>query len=58
LYNPAIVILKLALLMWFVALCISMVAIGKSRSWMPRLFLGGFVLLLLGFFLKLVSRII
>jgi hypothetical protein len=51
-------ILKLALLLWFVALCISLVAKGKSRSWMPRLFLGGFVLLLLGFFLKLVSRII
>lgn len=58
LYNPAIVILKLALFMWFVALCISLVAKGKSRSWMPRLFLGGFVLLLLGFFLKLVSRVI
>jgi len=52
------VILKLALLVWFIALCISLVATGKSRSWMPRLFLAGFVLLLLGFFLKLVSRVI
>jgi hypothetical protein len=52
------VILKLALFLWFIALCISLVVKGKSRSWMPRLFLGGFVLLLLGFFLKLVSRII
>jgi hypothetical protein len=58
LYNPALMILKLALLLWFIALCISLVAKGKSRSWMPRLFLGGFVLLLLGFFLKLVSRVI
>jgi hypothetical protein len=58
LYNSAIVILKLALFLWFIALCVSLVAKGKSRSWMPRLFLGGFVLLLLGFFLKLVSRVI
>jgi len=57
-YNPGLVILKLALLVWFIALCISLVATGKSRSWMPRLFLGGFILLLLGFFLKLVSRVI
>jgi len=52
------VILKLALFLWFIALCISLVAKGKNRSWMPRLFLGGFILLLLGFFLKLVSRVI
>jgi hypothetical protein len=44
--------------MWFVALLLSLVAKGRGRSWMARLFVGGFVLLLLGFFLKLVSRII
>jgi MFS superfamily sulfate permease-like transporter len=44
--------------MWFVALLLSLVAKGNGRSWMARLFVGGFVLLLLAFFLKLVSRII
>jgi hypothetical protein len=44
--------------MWFVALLLSLVAKGSGRSWMPRLFVGGFVLLLLAFFLKIVSRII
>jgi hypothetical protein len=51
-------ILRIALLMWFVALLLSLVAKGKGRSWMARLFVGGFVLLLLAFFLKIVSRII
>jgi len=44
--------------MWFVALLLSLVAKGKGRSWMARLFVGGFVLLLLAFFLKLVSRLL
>jgi hypothetical protein len=52
------VILKLALLMWFIALFLSLVAKGTGRTWMARLFVGGFCLLLLGFFLKLVSRIL
>jgi hypothetical protein len=53
------VILKLALLLWFVALFLSLVAKkGKGRSWMGRLFVGGFCLLLLGFFLKVISRVL
>jgi len=52
------VILKIALLMWFIALLLSLVAKGNARSWMGRLFVGGFVLLLLAAFLKIVSRIL
>jgi hypothetical protein len=52
------VILKLGLLLWFIALLLSLVAKGKGRSWMGRLFVGGFVLLLLAAFLKIVSRIL
>jgi hypothetical protein len=44
--------------MWFIALFLSLVAKGNARAWMARLFIGGFCLLLLGFFLKLVSRIL
>jgi hypothetical protein len=51
-------ILKIALLMWFAALFLSFVAKGAGRTWMARLFLGGFCLLLLGFFLKLISRVL
>jgi len=51
-------ILKLALLLWFVALALSFFAKGSGRAWMLRLFVGGFCLLLLGFFLKLVSRVL
>jgi len=52
------VILKFALLLWFIALFLSFVAKGSGRAWMARLFIGGFCLLLLGFFLKIVSRIL
>ena len=51
-------ILKIALLMWFAALFLSFVAKGIGRTWMVRLFLGGFCLLLLGFFLKIISRVL
>ena len=52
-------LLKLVLLLWFVALFLALVAKpGKGRSWMGRLFVGGFVLLLLAMFLKIVSRIL
>jgi hypothetical protein len=51
-------LLKIALLLWFIALLLSFTAKGNGRSWMPRLFLGGFCLLLLGVFLKLISRIL
>jgi hypothetical protein len=51
-------VVKIALLLWFIALFLSLVAKGSGRTWMARLFIGGFVLLLLGFFLKIVSRIL
>jgi hypothetical protein len=51
-------ILKIALLLWFIALLLSFTVEGKSRSWIFRCFLGGFCLLILGFFLKLISRIL
>lgn len=58
LYNPPQMLLKIALLMWFGALFMSLVAKGEKRSWMARLFVGGFCLLLLAMFLKIISRII
>jgi len=50
--------IKIVLLLWLVALLLSLVAKGSGRTWMMRLFVGGFCLLLLGFFLKLISRIL
>jgi hypothetical protein len=52
------VILKIALLMWFIALALSFLAKAEGRAWMVRLFIGGFCLLLLGLFLKVISRVI
>jgi hypothetical protein len=52
------VILKIALLMWFVALAVSFLAKAEGRTWMVRLFIGGFCLLLLAMFLKVISRVI
>jgi len=51
-------ILKAALLMWLVALALSFLAKGKDRTWMVRLFIGGFCLLLLGLLLKVLQRVI
>ncbi len=51
-------ILRFALLLWFIAILLSFTVEGRGRSWILRCFLGGFCLLLLGFFLKLVSRIL
>jgi len=51
-------ILKIALLMWFAALALSLFAKVNGRVLMMRLFIGGFCLLLLGFFLKILSRLI
>jgi len=51
-------LLKIAFLLWFGALFVSLVAKGKNRSWMARLFVGGFCLLLLAIFLKVLSRLI
>lgn len=47
-------VLRIALLMWFIAMAISFLAKGESRKWMARLFLGGFCLVLLALFLKLI----
>jgi heme O synthase-like polyprenyltransferase len=49
-------LLKTALIMWFLAMAISFFAKAQGRNWMARLFLGGFCLLLLAAFLKLISR--
>ena len=51
-------ILKIALLLWLIAFFLSLVAKGKGRGWMGRLFVAGFCLLLLGLFLKLISRVL
>jgi hypothetical protein len=51
-------IIKVALLVWFVALALSFLAKAKGRTWMMRLLLGGFCLLLLGLFIEVVSRVI
>ncbi len=51
-------ILKIALLMWFVALVLSLFAKAQGRVLMVRLFIGGFCLLLLGVFLKIISRLL
>jgi hypothetical protein len=51
-------ILKIALLLWLVAFFLSLVGRGKERTWMARLFVAGFCLLLLGFFLKVISRVL
>jgi hypothetical protein len=49
-------VIKLALFLWFIAFLLSLLAGAKARTWMARLFFGGFCLLLLGVFLRIVSR--
>jgi hypothetical protein len=44
--------------MWFIALALSFLAKAEGRMWMVRLFIGGFCLLVLGLFLKVISRVI
>lgn len=51
-------ILKIALLLWFIAFFLSLLAKKEGRTWMGRLFVAGFCLLLLGLFLKLIGRVI
>lgn len=51
-------ILKFALLLWFIAILLSFTIEGRGRTWIFRCFLGGFCLLLLAFFLRLISRIL
>ena len=48
-------VMKVALLMWVVAVAVSFLAKAEGRKWMARLFLGGFCLVLLAAFLKLVK---
>lgn len=50
-------LVKVALLMWFVALALSFLAKAQGRIWMLRLFVGGFCLLLLAMFLRVVKLI-
>jgi hypothetical protein len=51
-------ILKFALLLWFIALLLSFTVEGSKRSWIFRCFLGGFCLLVLGIFLNLIGRLL
>lgn len=51
-------IIKVALLLWFVAFAVSLLAKAEGRTWMVRLFIVGFCLLVLGLFLKVISRVI
>ena len=50
-------LIKIALLMWFVALALSFLAKAQGRIWMLRLFVGGFCLLLLAMFLRVIRVI-
>ena len=51
-------ILKVALLLWFIAILLSFTVEGRNRSWIFRCFLGGFCLLVIGLFFKIISRIL
>lgn len=47
-------LVRLAFLLWFIAVAISFLAKAEGRRWMGGLFLGGFCLVLLAAFLKLI----
>jgi hypothetical protein len=49
---------KVALLMWFVAVALLFLTRTAGRIWIVRLFVGGFCLLLLAFFIALMRRAI
>ena len=51
-------IIKVALLLWFIAFAISLFAKAQGRTWMARLAIAGFCLLLLGLFIKVISRVL
>jgi hypothetical protein len=51
-------LLKLALLMWLVALAIAFFSKAAGRAWMIRLFVGGFCVLLLALLVRIISRVI
>jgi hypothetical protein len=44
--------------MWFVALAIAFLTKTARRTWMIRLFVGGFCVLLLALFVRIISRVI
>ena len=46
-------LIKIALLMWFAAFLVSLVAKAEGRGWMPKLALAGFCLMLLAALIKL-----
>lgn len=52
--------IKIVLVLWFIALILSLLARrgSRGRAVMVRIFIGGFCLLILGFFLKLISRLL
>jgi len=56
--DPAPMIIKLALFMWLTTFALMIFARAKARTWIARLALGGFCLLLLALFLRLLSRAI
>jgi hypothetical protein len=47
---------KVALLMWFVALAIVFLSKAAARTWVIRLLIGGFCVLLLALFVRIISR--
>ncbi|HEY6308844.1 MAG TPA: hypothetical protein VI488_20575 [Candidatus Angelobacter sp.] len=49
---------KVGLLIWFVAMALSVLAKAQGRVWMMRLFIGGFCLLVLGLFIEVIRRVI
>jgi len=49
---------KVALLMWFVALALVFLTKTAGRTWIVRLFLGGFCLLVVAVFIALLRRAI
>jgi hypothetical protein len=51
-------ILRLALFLWLGAFVLSFLAKAQGRLWVMRLFVGGFCLLLLGLFIRIISRIL
>ncbi len=51
-------LLKIALLVWFVAFAVSLFAKAEGRVWMMRLFAGGFGLLLLWALIQVMRRVV
>ncbi len=51
-------IIRFALFLLLAAFALSFIGSGKARTWMGKLALAGFCLLLLVFFLRLLSRML